>query len=701
MKKLCILLFTLLFSAFLTAETLYYYSGGRKIELTEDFSSYSFIRTSKTRAGFTLPEDVKLIKNHGNISIIETSSENTLKTLRKSGNLFPAYRKKEGGRVYVSNQIFVKIPGRPDIENAGKWCEKHGMKLIRQYKYVPEWYLVSVEENPIKKAAALVDSKTAPQAEPDFFIPLQKRAYIPDDTLFKNQWHLHNDSSNTSVSGNDHAHVAEAWEVMMAFKGNLGGKGVKLAIIDDGFDLDHEDMEGQFLEGYDFRGKDNDPSYENIGWNSDYYDMHGTCCAGVAAAKADNGKGVVGACPNCKLIPIRIDLTSDSSLSSIGIEAFEWAADAGADIMSNSWGPADGYGAEDMSQTLKDLVANLATSGRNGKGIIILFAAGNGEESIDDYDTKDGFANNENVFAIGATNASGKRAYYSDYGKSLDFMAPSCDYSNNGYGNLIDGIWTIDNTGKDGYNSGKSSLGDKNGNYTNDFGGTSSACPLAAGITGLVLSANPDLTRDEVYQIYVETSDKVGGVSYSNGFNEKYGYGRINACEAVKKALETAGKDVSQVTCGSSVVNPDPIDPEPTDPTEPTEPTEPTTEPTVEPTTEPAEPVCGNGVTDANEICDGNSVPCSQLADTPVNGTAVCAANCMGWDKSGCYDDEPADDSDTTDTDTDDKENCGNGFLDEGEQCDDGNRIDGDGCSKYCMKEDTKSKSSGCSLDLF
>ncbi len=73
----------------------------------------------------------------------------------------------------------------------------------------------------------------------------------------------------------------------------------------------------------------------------------------------------------------------------------------------------------------------------------------------------------------------------------------------------------------------------------------------------------------------------------------------------------------------------------------------------------------------------------------------------MGWDKSGCYDDEPADDSDTTDTDTDDKENCGNGFLDEGEQCDDGNRIDGDGCSKYCMKEDTKSKSSGCSLDLF
>lgn len=704
MKKLIFFLTVLLFAAVLPAETLYYYSNGRKIELTEDFSSYSFIRTSKTRADFALPEGVKLIKRHESVSIIEVSDENTLKTLQKSGNLFPAYRKKEGGKVHVSNQIFVKIPGVPDTENAQKWCEEHGMKLIKQYKYTPEWYLVSVEENPIKKSADLVDSKITPQAEPDFFINLQKRAYTPNDPLFKNQWHLNNDSSNTSVSGNDHAHVAEAWEVMMAFKGNLGGEGVKLAIIDDGFDLDHEDMEGQFIAGYDFRGKDNDPSYENVGWNSEYYDMHGTCCAGVAAAKADNNKGLVGACPNCKLIPIRIDLTSSMSLSSIGKEAFEWAADAGADIMSNSWGPADGYGeqgAEDMSQPLKDTVTKLVTEGRNGKGIIILFAAGNGEESIE----TDGFASNPNVFAIGATNAGGNRAYYSDFGKSLDFMAPSCDYSNNGYGDLMDGIWTIDNTGKDGYNTGKASLGDSKGNYTNDFGGTSSACPLAAGITGLVLSANPNLTRDEVYEIYVTTSDKVGDKTYDNttGFNNYYGYGRINACKAVKKALKKAGEDVSQVVCSGDPETDDPTEPT----TEPTDPTEPTTEPTVEPTTEPTEPteptdptnpMCGNGVIDANEICDGNTIPCSNLAGAPANGNAVCAANCMSWDKSGCYDDEPSDDSDT-----DENENCGNGILDPGEQCDDGNRISGDGCSEQCMKEGTlKRKSSGgCSIDLF
>ena len=705
MKKLIFFMTVLFFAAVLPAETLYYYVEGRKVILTEDFSSYSFIRTTLTKANFVLPQNIKVLKQHKNVSIIEIGDESAKADLVKNGALFPAYIK-EGAKVHVSGQIFVKIPGRPNAENAEKWCKKQGLTFVKQYKYVPEWILVSVEGNPVKKAAELVESKAAEAAEPSFFIPLQKRAYQPNDPLFKNQWHLHNDSSNTAVTGNDHAHVAEAWEVMQAFKGNLGGKGVKLAIVDDGFDLDHEDFAGRFTDGYDFVDDDNDPTYNPN--KRPYPDEHGTSCAGVAGAATDNGTGVAGACPNCTLIPIRMDMDG-YSLDNAAIESFEWAAGAGADIISNSWGPADNGGAVDMGSTLKNLVANLATTGRNGRGIVILFAAGNGDESIDGNRTRDGFANNENVLAIGATNASGTRAYYSDYGKSLDFMAPSCDYSNNGYGDLIDGIWTIDNTGRDGYNSGKSSLGDSKGNYTNDFGGTSSACPLAAGITGLILSANKSLTRDDIYEIYTETSDKVGGVSYTNGFNEKYGYGRINACEAVKKALELGGKDITQVTCGGSVINPGPIDDSDTDDSDTDDPdttdtadtgdTEPTDTGDTEPTENPADPICGNGIIEGNEICDGNTIPCSNLASAPENGTAECAPDCMSWNTSNCYD--SPDDSDAADTD-DDKENCGNGIIDEGEQCDDGNRISGDGCSKYCMEEETKSKksNSGCSLDL-
>ena len=456
--------------------------------------------------------------------------------------------------------------------------------------------------------------------------------------------------------------------------------------------------------------------------------MHGTCCAGVAGAATDNGTGVSGACPNCTLIPIRMDMMT-YSLDSAAIDSFEWAADAGADIISNSWGPEDNGGAVDMNTTLKNLVATLAASGRNGKGIVILFAAGNGNESIDSNKTKDGFANNENVFAIGATKADGVRTSYSDYGKSLDFMAPSSDfadddYDHDGYYDTLDGIWTIDNTGKDGYNTGKSSLGDKNGNYTNDFGGTSSACPLAAGITGLILSANPALTRNEIYEIYIETSDKVGGVNYSNGFNEKYGYGRINACEAVKKALEMAGKNVSQVVCGGSIVNPDPIE-EPDD----------------------NDAYCGNGIVEEGEECDdgntkngdGCSKYCmweetpvdsdidttdtsdSDTADTGDSDTADSDTGDSDTGDSGTSDTgdstdssdttvpDTGDTSDFTDTEASDSGNsdsgayCGNNIVEEGEQCDDGNTKNGDGCSKYCMfeKDITLKNGDGCALTLF
>ena len=697
MKKLIFFMIVLLFATVLSAETLYYYVEGKKVFLTEDFSSYSFIRTSVTKANFVLPQSVKIIKKHKNVSIIETTDASAKENLAKNGALFPAYLK-DGVKIHVSGMISVKIPGQPDDENAEKWCKKNGLNFIKHHKYTPDWYLVSFDGNPIKKAAELVEKKIVEAAEPSFFIPLRKRAYIPNDPLFKNQWHLHNDGTDSSVSGSDHAHVAEAWEVLKAFKGNIGGKGVNLAIIDDGFDLDHEDFTGRFTNGYDFADNDNDPTYEN-GWNPNYSDMHGTCCAGVAGAATDNGKGVSGACPECTLIPIRMDMNT-YSLDDAAYESFEWAADHGADIISNSWGPADNGGAVDMNTKLKNLVENLATKGRNGKGIIILFAAGNGAEDIDGVKTKDGFAGNSNVFAIGATNAQGMRVKYSDYGQSLDFMTPSqdfqrCQLENDYYGQYLacdgdfDGIWTIDNTGEDGYNSGNYAQGDKKGNYTNDFGGTSSACPLAAGITGLVLSANPNLTRYEVYQIYVETSDKVGGVTYSYGFNEKYGYGRINACEAVKMALDLAGEDVSLVTCGGEVINPDPID-----------------------DTDTGDTSDSGDSTDTSDTANtGDTADSGDSTDTTDTANTADTA-----DSTDTTPENPPDTADSADTDTPDTADtssdtdtavegiCGNRIVEDNEQCDDGNTINGDGCSEYCMFEEdreneVKRKSNdGCSM---
>ena len=115
--------------------------------------------------------------------------------------------------------------------------------------------------------------------------------------------------------------------------------------------------------------------------------------------------------------------------------------------------------------------------GRAGKGCVITWAAGNGNESVDN----DGYASYPKVMAIAASNDAGKKAAYSDTGNALWCSFPS----SNGAPSLTAGIWTTDVSGAGGYNFGSESDGDAAGNYTNSFGGTSSACPGAAGVAAL------------------------------------------------------------------------------------------------------------------------------------------------------------------------------------------------------------------------
>ena len=126
------------------------------------------------------------------------------------------------------------------------------------------------------------------------------------------------------------------------------------------------------------------------------------------------------------------------------------------------------------------------------------------------------------TIAVGSSNDLDYRSCYSEYGANLDFLAPS----SGGLG----GITTTDRAGADGYNTAAGTAGD----YCNDFGGTSSASPLAAGIGALLLSSQPSLTAEEVRQAMRDTADQVGGVTYTNGFNSYYGYGRLNAYAALR-----------------------------------------------------------------------------------------------------------------------------------------------------------------------
>ena len=121
-------------------------------------------------------------------------------------------------------------------------------------------------------------------------------------------------------------------------------------------------------------------------------------------------------------------------------------------------------------------------------------------------------ASHSNVIAVGATTEFDYRSYFSQYGTDLDIVAP-------GAGGLV-GITTTDRSGSAGYNT--------SGAYTSDFNGTSASAPIVSGAAALLLSRHPDLSATQVRDLLCATADKVGDVTYTDGYNDYYGYGRLN-----------------------------------------------------------------------------------------------------------------------------------------------------------------------------
>ncbi|HXI51411.1 MAG TPA: Calx-beta domain-containing protein, partial [Candidatus Saccharimonadales bacterium] len=165
----------------------------------------------------------------------------------------------------------------------------------------------------------------------------------------------------------------------------------------------------------------------------------------------------------------------------------------------------------------------------------------NGDEIFSDsgvplLDTTVGFpASHPSCFAVGASTDFDFRSDYSQYGGGVDFVAPS--------DGGVSAIFTTDRTGPDGFNSDVSPAGD----YLSDFGGTSSATPLSAGVAALVLSVNPHLTVSELRALMRATCDRIGNVTYdASGRNTFYGSGRVNAARALAQARDDLGVSVVQ-----------------------------------------------------------------------------------------------------------------------------------------------------------
>lgn len=338
--------------------------------------------------------------------------------------------------------------------------------------------------------------------------------------LSSNEWHLKNTGGAGALAGAD-INVEDAWNFSK-------GLDVTVAVIDTGFDLKHKDI-NYYSEGYDI-------STDKVGAAAPTRsrENHGTAVAGIIAA-LDNNKGAVGVAPKSKIIPIR--LITDDGLVSISqiIAAHYKAVELGADIINNSWGSYDptlGTGETlDLTSTEEELYKELEEEVNDGRGVVVVFAAGNtGDGNFNNAPE----ARNPYTLAVGATNSRDERASYSVYGAQLDLVAPG--------GDSEAGIFTTDRKDLKVKRKGKKKRlvrGYSKGIFANNFTGTSAAAPVVSGVAALVWSINPSLTAKQVKEILRLSARRDINTKYqfSEGKNAELGYGIVDAGAAVRLAM--------------------------------------------------------------------------------------------------------------------------------------------------------------------
>lgn len=447
------------------------------------------------------------------------------------------FEKDSSSLVVPTGSVYVEIKNNPRrivsyTTRLDAFINKYGLKISSRRGQTSYILDVARFSNPIKTAECLQNMQWVKIAEPDLTSYVKKPALVPyqiaplmetlshttieEDVLMKAQWHLNNTGNHRGTKaglekGAD-ARVMKAWKYM----GNYGSNKIVVAVIDDGFDLFHPDLKNKSVSPKDFTRKNSSPHPGKGDW-------HGTACAGVAVGSKGGGD-IIGVAPAAKLMPIRWG----PDLSDEQVELwFDHATENGADIVSCSWGAASKY--FPLSTRKFKAIENCATNGREGKGCVVVFAAGNDNHNINDPVgmTLDGFATHPNVIAVAASTSTDVRSNYSNFGKEISICAPS-----SGAGGM--GILTADVTkryGGDNYPGGY-----EPGDYDFGFGGTSSACPLVAGVCALTLSMNPNLTAAEVKKILQSTARRIGNGYDTNGHSILFGYGCVNALKAVKEA---------------------------------------------------------------------------------------------------------------------------------------------------------------------
>ncbi len=492
----------------------YYWSDLGKTELEVDNNSYILLAKNNSifESKFKSNINNQHIKKASKTGFFvyensngKISKKDILKDLsldEENWEIQPGLKSSAGSApIHPTKKVLFRLNDEKTLSDIDNILDKY--ELVNSYEVRPNVFTIEVVSatQAMTLANEIYESGHAKFSQPNFTVDIIKN----NDPFFEQQFQMHNTGqivAGRAGTPDIDADALEAWGI------TTGSSSIRVAVLDEGLEA-HPDLTdangnstivGGFTPGAP--GGNGAPDDSEI-------DAHGMACAGIINA-AHNNIGVRGMAPGVRLLGVNIFTAQTTETLAA---SFTWAMNNGADVISNSWSFLDSDCSTDFP-VLNDAIDDAFRNGRNGKGCLIVFSAGNqAENGCVGYP-----ARLSTVTAVGAISSLGDRSLYSQFGPELDLVAPSSETLNSG------DVQTIDRVGGAGYNG--------SGDYLPSFGGTSAAAPLVAGAAALVYSMNPDLTVSQMRDILHTTADDMG----TPGPDPTFGFGRVNAHQAVLAA---------------------------------------------------------------------------------------------------------------------------------------------------------------------
>ncbi len=429
-------------------------------------------------------------------------------------------RDRPGVRVKFGSRVVLQLAKGTTLDQVMR-----GSLLKPDREFAPGLFILQAQNVKValEESQRLAKSRNVLVSHPVRRRPIKKMAPMaprPNDPLFPTQWPLENRDRETGAILGPELNIREAWA-------ESTGKGVVIGIVDDGVDLAHTEFIGQGVDNLHFNFTNRKTNGSPVAQSQN----HGTVVAGIAVAKANNGKGIAGVSPDARFASLVVWDTGDNFGTEEEIaDMFQYRNDRIA-VQNHSWGLSTSAQLDAMVLE-KQAIKRAIEQGRDGKGVVMIRGAGNyraqGWSAADD-----GYSNDPRVLTVGAVGPTGRVHSFSNMGACV-----LCA------GLIGRGVYSTDRMGAFGENRDSSADDPEVGSYHSlEYLGNSYTLPQIAGLVALILSVNPDLTYRDVQQVFIHASrhfDFADPFLQSNAagylFTHNTGYGVPDAGTAVRLA---------------------------------------------------------------------------------------------------------------------------------------------------------------------